>query len=141
MRSHPAASLFKMMVVIKPQTLGYPPLPCTNDELRKIEEHVPMQPLVRLGVPDALASVETVFFHLYTVSMVHLVCHSQQIPDRPLESSFILADGQKLKLAKIMEPMPNALLAFLSACRAQGHRHILQHHVPSCYTGRCRCRL
>lgn len=50
------------------------------------------------------------------VSMAHFACHTQQNTQNPLESAFLLQDGE-LKVANIMQQsMPNASLAVLSAC-------------------------
>jgi hypothetical protein len=46
---------FKMMVVIQSSTPGEKPLPCTLDELQKIEAHVPVENLVKL-VPGSVES-------------------------------------------------------------------------------------
>jgi len=106
-----------MMAVIQPDTAGYLSLPFTREELRRIENRVPKECLVKLGIPDALATVENVFSHLSFISIVHLACHGVQDAKNPLESALILDDNQKLKISRIMEqPMPNAALAYLSAC-------------------------
>jgi CHAT domain-containing protein len=110
-----------MMVVIQPDTPDQTPLPCTFDELRKIESHVSSKDLVRL----VRASVKETISHLPTVSMAHFACHAQQNAQNPLESSLLLQDGQ-LKVSQIMQQsMPNASLAFLSACEtAQGDENL-----------------
>jgi len=109
---------FKMMAVIQPEAPGYPPLPSTFEELRKIENHVPAKCLVKLGIPGASATVEAVLSHLPTISIVHLACHGVQDSKSPLNSALILDNGQKLKISQIMEqPMQKASLAFLSACQ------------------------
>jgi CHAT domain-containing protein len=103
---------FKMMVIIQSHTPGQKSLPCTIDELRKIETHVPAKSLVRL-VPGF---VKDVIAHLPEASIAHFACHGQQNPQNPLESALLLQDGQ-LQVSQIMkQPMPNASLAFLSAC-------------------------
>ncbi|KIM75313.1 hypothetical protein PILCRDRAFT_681181 [Piloderma croceum F 1598] len=114
----PASDSFKIMAVIQPHVRGYSSLPCTRDELERIEKHVPQKCLVTLGIPEAPATVENVLSHLSTVSIVHFACHGVQDAKRPLESALVLEDGEKLKISRIMEqPMPNASLAFLSACQ------------------------
>jgi CHAT domain len=103
---------FKMMVVIQSSTPGEKPLPCTLDELQKIEAHVPVENLVKL-VPGF---VKDVLSNLQTASIAHFACHGQQYPRKPLESALLLQDGP-LKVSQIMErSIPNASLAFLSAC-------------------------
>lgn len=112
-----ATNPLKMLAVIQPNTPGYAPLPSTYLELLKIEEHIPCHYLVKLGIPEAPATVEKVISHLATVSIIHLACHGVQDTKSPLESALILDGGQKLKVSQIMEqPIPNALLAFLSGC-------------------------
>jgi CHAT domain-containing protein len=107
-----------MLTLIQPNAAGYLPLPSTYKELLRIENHVPDECLVKLGIPgDPVATVENVLSHLSTTSIVHLACHGVQDTKNPLESALILGDNQKLKILRIMEqPMPNASLAFLSAC-------------------------
>jgi CHAT domain-containing protein len=49
---------------------------------------------------------------------LHFSCHGQYRLDAPLQSSLLLADGERLTLGDILEKMalPNARLAVLSAC-------------------------
>lgn len=105
------------MAVIQPDTLGESLLSSTNVELRKIKAHVPGEHLVTLGVPGAAATVKEVLSHLQTASFVHFACHGAQRLNNPLESGLILEDGS-LTISEIMRnPLPNASLAFLSACQ------------------------
>lgn len=117
----PFANTFKMMVVIQPDTPGQKPLPCTRDELRRIETHVPHKALVKL----VSASVKDVISHLPVTSIAHFASHGLQNVQNPLESALLLQDGQ-LKVSQIMEqPMLNASLAFLSACEtAMGDKNL-----------------
>ena len=113
----PSKKPLKMMVVIQPQTLGYASLPFTRDELRNIEQYVPKECLITLGTPQAPASVDKVFSHLSDISILHLACHGERGEDSALDNAFVLGNAQKLKVSRIMElPIPNALLAYLSAC-------------------------
>jgi CHAT domain-containing protein len=101
-----------MMVVIQPDTPGQKHLPCTLDELRKIEAHVPDNHLIKL----IRGSVKEAISHLPAVSITHFACHGRQNAHNPLESALLLHDGP-LKVSQIMQqPMSNASLAFLSAC-------------------------
>ncbi|THH14418.1 hypothetical protein EW146_g5907 [Bondarzewia mesenterica] len=111
------AERFQMLAAIHSPP-GPRSLPWTRDELRKIEEHVPSDVLVKLGIPpDAPSIVKNVLSHLSSASIVHFACHRIQDPQNPLESSLLLEDG-RLKVSQIMEQsMPNASLAFLSACQ------------------------
>ena len=107
----------KMMAVIQPETPGYASLPFTRDELRNIEQYVPKECLITLGTPLAPASADQVFSHLSDISILHLACHGERGEDSALDNAFVLGGAQKLKVSRIMElPMPNASLAYLSAC-------------------------
>jgi CHAT domain-containing protein len=101
-----------MIVVVQPQTPGQKSLPCTIDELRNIEIHVPVEGMVKL-VPGHLMEVIS---HLPTTSIAHFACHGKQHIKNPLKSALLLQDGQ-LQVSQIMEQsMLNGSLAFLSAC-------------------------
>lgn len=85
-----------------------------------------MCPTVKLGIPEAPASVERVVSHLSTASIAHFACHGQHEARSPLDSALILEDG-KLKVSRILQlpTVPNALLAFLSACEtAKGDKNL-----------------
>lgn len=106
------------MAVIQPHTPGQSSLLHTEYELQKIEKHVPSSNLTRLGAPNAPATVEEVINHLRSSHVVHFACHGKQDASNPLNSSLILHDGKRLDMTQIMaQPLPNASLAFLSACK------------------------
>jgi CHAT domain-containing protein len=111
---------FKILVVIQadqPEVPGYSTLEYTAHELKKIEDHLPADWLVRLGIPGEPATVQVVLSHLPTASIVHFACHSEQNALDPLDSALILHDG-RLKVSQIMQqPLRNASLAVLSACQ------------------------
>jgi CHAT domain-containing protein len=105
------------LVVIQPNTPGYASLGCTVRELQKIEDHVPKEWLVKLGIPGAPASVKDVISNLPTASIVHFACHGEQNARNPLDSALILQDGP-LKVSQIMQQsLREASLAILSACQ------------------------
>ncbi|KAF8501303.1 CHAT domain-containing protein [Gautieria morchelliformis] len=109
----PISDPFKMMVVIEPNTPGQSGLPYTVQELQRIESHVPEKDLIKFNS----ANVDEVISSLPTISIAHFACHGQQHPENPLESSLMLHDGP-LKVSQIMmQPTPNAQLAFLGACQ------------------------
>ena len=107
----PSAKVFKMVVVIDSQNLSF-----TRKELEKIEQHVPNDSLVKLGIPGAPASVEAVAAQLSDASIAHFACHGKQNPLKPLESGLGLEDGVLLVSRIIKDQMPNGSLAFLCAC-------------------------
>ena len=101
-------------------------LPATVTELKKIEEVVPVGCLTKLGTREGpKATVSTVLSHLSDSSIVHFACHAFQDLTQPLDSAFIMSDGE-LKMSQIIaQPMPNASLAFLSACEtATGDEYV-----------------
>ena len=114
---------FSMLAAIQPTSVeGQIPLLQTYEELRKIERHVPTASLIKLGSRGAPPSnVETVLGHLPHVSIAHFACHGTQEFADPLASALLLHDG-RLDITRIMKlALPNASLAFLSACEtAQG---------------------
>ena len=100
-----------MLVAIQPSVL-----PCTLEELRKIEQYVSREYLVRLGVPGTAASVDNVARHLSRISLAHFACHGTQDRTNPLNSVLIRDDGP-LPVSTIMKTsMPSASLVFLCAC-------------------------
>ena len=106
-----------MTGVIQPDTPGGNPLPCTKEELHAIEKHVPITLLTKLGVEGTPATVQDVLSRLSSSHIVHFACHGDQDTIAPLKSGLILHDGHRLNVSEIMkQPMPNASLAFLSAC-------------------------
>ncbi|KAF8512788.1 CHAT domain-containing protein [Gautieria morchelliformis] len=106
-------SSFKITVVVEPITPGQVALPCTVDELSRIEARVPAGKLVKLES----VTVKEVVSHLPTTSIAHFACHGEQHPERPLDSALMLHDNP-LKVSQIMQqPIPNGTLAFLSASK------------------------
>jgi len=73
--------------------------------------------LVKLGTSENSVTVKDVLSQLSSSDIVHFPCHGKQDVSRPLDSGLILHDGERLKINEIMKlSMPNASLAFLSAC-------------------------
>ncbi|KAJ7453782.1 CHAT domain-containing protein [Mycena latifolia] len=118
---------FKMSAIIQPNTPGHAPLPHTLDELHKIRSKVPKEYLTALGTFEAPASVELVFAHLETSSIVHFAGHAAQDRSNPLNSGLLIGE-ERVTVARIMEAsrrLPDANrrssegdkgLVFLSAC-------------------------
>jgi CHAT domain-containing protein len=122
-----AVNDFKMLAAIQPDIPGKPllSLPFTRKELKKIEEQVPSQYLIKVGTPEEPTSIEKVLSHLSSVSIAHFACHGMQNLESPLDSALLLGDGD-LKVSRIMKlSMPNASLVYLSACQtAMGDKEI-----------------
>ena len=108
-----SANPFKMLAVIQPNAPGQSPLYNTQIEMDKIEARVPASSLIK----QRSSSASEVLSSLPDISIAHFACHGIQDPSDPLASALILHDGP-LKIAQIMETaLPNASLAFLSACQ------------------------
>ncbi|KIM77334.1 hypothetical protein PILCRDRAFT_12152 [Piloderma croceum F 1598] len=104
----------KVLVVVQPNTPKQKPLQGTFEERNCIAEVVPSGSFLQLVGSDA--TVENVFSSLSEASIVHFACHGEQHPQKPLQSGLLLHDG-KLTLSQMFhEDLPNASIAFLSAC-------------------------
>jgi CHAT domain-containing protein len=109
--SPPLAETFEMMVVIESSEL-----PSTKTELKVIEQHVPSEMLIKVGVARRPAEVEAVASLLPSASIVHFACHGMQDRSKPLDSGLKLYDGL-LIISRIMkETITDKSLAFLCAC-------------------------
>lgn len=106
-----------------PSASGWLRLPFTVEELREITTVVPeanILPIPHEDHPglhtDGGASLLTVLQRLPDANIVHFACHGQQNHVRPLDSGFMLRDGT-LTISRLMPmSLPDAFLAFLSAC-------------------------
>ena len=66
--------------------------------------------------PKRGATVAGVLDGIHDASIIHLACHGRQDPSQSLESGSIMDDGV-LSMARLMSlNLPNAFMAFLSAC-------------------------
>ncbi|KAF8573965.1 hypothetical protein K439DRAFT_1665620 [Ramaria rubella] len=78
----------------------------------------------QLGIPTTVLSNEeassaTVRSKLQDHSWAHFACHGRPDVDKPFQSSFELQDNQRLTLLELIQArVPNAELAFLSACHS-----------------------
>jgi CHAT domain-containing protein len=91
-------------------------LPYALEELSVIKKSVPDDNVVVLGTEPEPLSPKMVLDNLVDTSIVHFACHGKQSLDNPLKSCLILSGGD-LELSQIIQQrMPNARLAFLSAC-------------------------
>ncbi|KAH7921891.1 hypothetical protein BV22DRAFT_1095655, partial [Leucogyrophana mollusca] len=112
----PSTETFKALAVIQPVTPGQAPLVSTEEELRKIENHIVDECLIKYGGSGKRTVVQDVLDDLVSASIVHFACHGVQDTTNPLNSSLLLED--RLKISRLMElDMPNASLVFLSACQ------------------------
>ena len=98
-------------------------LPSTIEEVANIAEAIPAA--MQLSIPDDEnprldvsrgINAQTLVDSLPHADILHLACHGMQHAENPLASGFIMRD-RTLTIADLMSvPVPNAFLAFLSAC-------------------------
>jgi CHAT domain-containing protein len=103
----------KALLVAEPAAVGFEPLPKAEDEVWTIDfllGGAAIERQVRIA-----PTVQTVLDSLSSAHVLHLACHGVQRKDA-LESHFVLDDGP-LTIAMLSRlDLPNAVLAFLSAC-------------------------
>lgn len=76
---------------------------------------IPLRPSVAVGAMGS-ASCADVVNSLPNATLLHLACHGYYSPTNPLDSGFVMGD-KMLTVAELMAlNLPNAFLAFLSAC-------------------------
>jgi CHAT domain-containing protein len=100
-------------------TSGWAPLPFVAAEVAAIRAAVPSEALLPLPREDEEAGgarVASVLGALPDATVLHLACHGYQDRKNPLASGFVLRNGV-LTVARLMRvALPDAFLAFLSAC-------------------------
>ena len=92
-------------------------IPSTTAEVQKTCEQLEKQGIRSLLYMGSEATVDVVLDSLESCSWVHLACHASQEIENPLRSAIHLYD-RPLTLSEIMKKkLPNAGLAFMSACQ------------------------
>ncbi|KIJ35218.1 hypothetical protein M422DRAFT_84116, partial [Sphaerobolus stellatus SS14] len=113
----------QILIVSQVDTPGQQSLPGIKIEAETIKMFTAPGSTTHLNHENGLVSavLEAMAQHKW----VHLACHGVQSPQDPLESAFILHDGN-LKLRNLMSTqLKHAELAFLSACQtATGHEDL-----------------
>jgi CHAT domain-containing protein len=103
-------------VVTQPSAEGQSYIPGTQEEIKCIEQHAKGKVPV-LWLDKDMATIEKVQKGMKESRWVHFACHGVQSPS-PTESALLLAGSSRLTLSNIIElSLPNADLAFLSACQ------------------------
>lgn len=114
----------RILLGAAPQPFKGYQLPLTRTEAIAVAGVVPAKHLLPLPIADDVRtgqsasgmSMQTALDKLPEAHILHIACHGEPNPDRPLEGGFLLRDG-KLKISQLIDtPLPNAFLAFLSAC-------------------------
>ena len=106
----------KLFVVGQPNDhLPHARLPQVREEIRRIQI---LDPSVNVLLGEQ-ANRETILQCLQQYPWVHFACHGHRSPAAPFLSYFLLHDDQRLTLVDLVQArLPNADLAFLSACHS-----------------------
>ncbi|KAJ7478073.1 TPR-like protein [Mycena galericulata] len=106
----------QLLVVTQPSADGQCYIPGTQEEIARIQQHANGKiPVVRLD--KNMTTIERVQKGMKESRWVHFACHGVQSTS-PTESALLLAGSSRLTLSNIIElSLPNADLAFLSACQ------------------------
>lgn len=109
----------KVLLIGQPDSTNLPSLPYTRLEVECVQNIVPVDSLI--NTPEAHGiSVDEVLTHVADSHILHIACHGTQDQSNPLNSGFELMDG-RLTLDQLMHVrIPNAKLAYLSACESAG---------------------
>jgi CHAT domain-containing protein len=106
-----------ILVVSQPETEGLSPLPGADEEVRRLMGHFPSNTIIHLDRTQATADAVLQTMDKHHCPIIHFACHGLQNVSKPLDSAFMMHDGE-LKLSRFMsKSFQNAALAFLSACQ------------------------
>jgi CHAT domain-containing protein len=113
--SQAASRNIRLLAVPQPSTDGQGHLAGVRGEIEIIRNLTSSSPFV--GFQEADGTVKDVLSKMTETDWVHFACHGTQDRTNPLDSGFLLAHGNRLKLldiARVSRPLGG--LAFLSAC-------------------------
>ncbi|KAJ7906924.1 CHAT domain-containing protein [Mycena leptocephala] len=119
----------QLLAITQPSAEGQSYIPGTQEEIKCIKEHAKGKvPVLWLDKDEA--TVEGVQEGMRNSRWVHFACHGVQSTS-PTESALLLARSSRLTLSSIIElSLPNADLAFLSACQtATGSKQLQDESV------------
>ncbi|KAJ7872252.1 CHAT domain-containing protein [Mycena leptocephala] len=106
----------QLLAVTQPSAKGQSYIPGTQEEIKCIEQQAKGKVPV-LWLDKDMATVERVQQGMKESRWVHFACHGVQSTS-PTESALLLAGSSRLTLSNIIQlSLPNADLAFLSACQ------------------------
>jgi CHAT domain-containing protein len=107
----------KVLLASVPDPFKWHPLPFAGREVSEVKAILPSASLLRVNKHGGMsATAAEIQERLPEASILHLACHGHQDPNHPLDSGFVMHDAM-LTVSDIMAlRLPNALLAFLSAC-------------------------
>ncbi|PPQ77256.1 hypothetical protein CVT26_005815, partial [Gymnopilus dilepis] len=106
-----------VLLISQPDTPGLQALPSTDKEIERTSDELTRRGIRTAAYTSKRATTTAVLNELEFFSCIHFACHASQNTKDPLESAVRLYDGP-LKLSEIMKKnLPNAELAFMSACQ------------------------
>ncbi|KAF7366233.1 hypothetical protein MVEN_00500600 [Mycena venus] len=106
----------QLLAITQPLADGQSYIPGTQEEIKCIKQHAKGKVPV-LWLDRDMATIKEVQKGIKESRWVHFACHGVQSTS-PTESSLLLAGSSRLTLSNIIElSLPNADLAFLSACQ------------------------
>ncbi|KAJ7640241.1 CHAT domain-containing protein [Mycena rosella] len=120
----------QILAVAQPSAFGQAYIPGTQEEITHIQRLANgTVPVLRLE--EDMATVESVQQGMQNSRWVHFACHGVQNISYPTESALLLAGSSRLTLSDIIQlALPNADLAFLSACQtATGDKSLEEESV------------
>ncbi|KAJ7641886.1 CHAT domain-containing protein [Roridomyces roridus] len=115
-QSSPSKDL-QLLAVTQPTAENQDYIPGTKDEVRNIKQQVNGKTSV-LWLNEEMATIQNVETGIQESRWVHFACHGVQSASNPTDSALLLAGSSRLTLSDIIKlSLPNADLAFLSACQ------------------------
>ncbi|KAJ7867416.1 CHAT domain-containing protein [Mycena leptocephala] len=106
----------QLLAVTQPSAEGQLSIPGTRDEIKHIQQRVGGKVHIQ-WLDEKMATIDKVQEGMRNSRWVHFACLGVQSTS-PTESAFLLAGSSQLTLSNIIElSLPNADLAFLSACQ------------------------
>ncbi|KAJ7110487.1 TPR-like protein [Mycena epipterygia] len=106
----------QLLAVTQPSADGQLYIPGTREEIKCIQQHAGGKVHIQ-WLDETAATIDNVQKGMKESRWVHFACHGVQSTS-PTESALLLAGSSRLTLSNIIElSLPNADLAFLSACQ------------------------
>ncbi|KAJ7865997.1 CHAT domain-containing protein [Mycena olivaceomarginata] len=106
----------QLLAVTQPSADGQLYIPGTREEIKSIQRHAAGEVHIQ-WLDENMATIDNVQEGMMNSRWVHFACHGVQSAS-PTESALLLAGSSRLTLSNIIElSLPNADLAFLSACQ------------------------
>ena len=102
-----------VMVAAVPRPHKFAALPCVIEEAEIVKTSIPLYAHLELPLNAQHSDVTE---NLPRASILHMACHGYQDRNDPLDSGFVMKDRTLSVLELMSLQLPNAFLAFLSAC-------------------------